>query len=538
MTDMREPSSSASSSSSKQQQQQLLLSSPDSPKSVVENTAAPFHRHNTWRVDTLLKQKQQQQQYGLSSLAPVRQPDAVTAADNDSGSKGMSRILVIQKTVDSLPLCVTSRAASTVTSSSTTMEEDRSVCHFTAVLGSSYREAERDGRNGDTIVAVSGAPFKDPNSVVWATGEPATKKLVVYNHDDDCYTVVTLDKTTESSNLPLADRTNASQKGRKSVLVEIDKESYDATALEATGNPDDVFLEVVNKDTVLDDTTQGGERITVDQVVAAPIAGNSIHSRMIPSLDTGEEDELKCKQYVEEDTIAQLVLSKQYGTLWRTLQESGVSSAMANGALHLPMGVMTGLEFSIYTGDYQMSSIFLASGADPTNNSFCGCAVARTPLFLESVGEDTVSPKHLNIETPIPGFAGLRTLVEPDAAFRDETLAFLWLMEIARGSYQLDLRLEFPRVLSSLRLVCPERDFTTRLKASIYETMLACLRKGLCSTTALEIAGLVTPAAVWSFFTTEVVADCTIIQDQESDSLIGKTICFANQEFELVFLSI
>jgi hypothetical protein len=210
-------------------------------------------------------------------------------------------------------------------------------------------------------------------------------------------------------------------------------------------------------------------------------------------------------------TITPLVSNRCYHDLHIALQAEVTD---INCALDVPVYDMTGLEYSVYEGDWKMASIFFANGADAMKNAFNG--TVQTQASYSGFGSPITlaSFAHLDGETTIPGFDGLRALAMDGNENPDVMLAFLWLMEICSSSYALDLRGEFPRILTSLCLVCPpDNNIGDRLKAKIHQVSLICLRMGLDSTRSLEIIQRVVIDFIWTIFTEEKIVE-TIAEEQ------------------------
>ena len=99
---------------------------------------------------------------------------------------------------------------------------------------------------------------------------------------------------------------------------------------------------------------------------------------------------------------------------------------------------MTCLEYAAWKGDWKLACVLVANGADPQYNSFTGFRASTTNI------QDTRRRRYkpvgpppfvsLNGTTTIPGFAGLRAVVEDDLKNREQMLAFLWLLERCFGS--------------------------------------------------------------------------------------------------------
>jgi hypothetical protein len=185
-----------------------------------------------------------------------------------------------------------------------------------------------------------------------------------------------------------------------------------------------------------------------------------------------------------------------------------------------PFDMMTFLEFCVYIGDWKMACFFFANGASPASNQFNG--VVQTQASSNGFGPPQTLPgfSHLNGDTTIPGFTGLRAIVEPDDENADEMLAYLWLMEICWAGYELDLPEEFSRILTCLAVVCPEHGIGARLQENLRTTSLVCVRKGLSSEQTLKILEMVVTSTIWSFFTEQIVSEC--IREEENRPILNE----------------
>jgi hypothetical protein len=216
-------------------------------------------------------------------------------------------------------------------------------------------------------------------------------------------------------------------------------------------------------------------------------------------LDIGEEGR----------RIEPFVLNGEFFNLFQALSKVKDVNSIDSPAFDM----MTFLEFCVYRGDWKMACFFFANGANPASNRFNG--VVQTHASSNGFGPPQTLPgfSHLNGDTTIPGFTGLRAIVEPDDENADEMLAYLWLMEICWAGYELDLPEEFSRILTCLAVVCPQHGVGACLKENLRTTSLVCVRKGLSSEQTLKILEMVVTSTIWSFFTEQIVSEC-IREDQ------------------------
>jgi len=90
---------------------------------------------------------------------------------------------------------------------------------------------------------------------------------------------------------------------------------------------------------------------------------------------------------------------------------------------------MTGLEYSIFLGDGKMALIFFLRGADPIHNT-CNGEIATAEVYGAA---PDVMPNFTRDGT-IPGFRGLRALIQPHRGNRPVVEQYLWLMELCGSS--------------------------------------------------------------------------------------------------------
>lgn len=94
---------------------------------------------------------------------------------------------------------------------------------------------------------------------------------------------------------------------------------------------------------------------------------------------------------------------------------------------------MTPLEFSVIRGDWEMALLLFLNGADPMFNCFDGTIKSCHELpFLNSI-QDSFKKREF-----IPGFEGLRALVQQDDGDSKAITVCLRLMEILHGDIHLD----------------------------------------------------------------------------------------------------
>lgn len=230
---------------------------------------------------------------------------------------------------------------------------------------------------------------------------------------------------------------------------------------------------------------------------------------------------------------------------------------------------MTCLEYAAWKGDWKLACVLVANGADPQYNSFTGFRASTTNI------QDTRRRRYkpvgpppfvsLNGTTTIPGFAGLRAVVEDDLKNREQMLAFLWLLERCCGSsvpapdnvrrvkelassssrttplktvlstpqQQPDantVRQDFAKIVSCLQLVCLEHQdpepgrncddssnhkiinknscgVVNRLKDVIRTTAAVCLHYGIDTHVTLQILETVILTFLWDWLTVEMIAE-------------------------------
>ena len=108
---------------------------------------------------------------------------------------------------------------------------------------------------------------------------------------------------------------------------------------------------------------------------------------------------------------------------------------------------MTGLEYSIYTGDWKMATLFFLNSADPTYNCFDGTILKSTPSHYHSISDVDLRERSCRVYShpafakvlrqrrkgrgynQISGFDGLYCLANSDHAESDQVMSSLWLMK-------------------------------------------------------------------------------------------------------------
>lgn len=165
----------------------------------------------------------------------------------------------------------------------------------------------------------------------------------------------------------------------------------------------------------------------------------------------------------------------------------------ANRDLGGPNCRMTCLEYAIYHGEWKMACIFFRAGASPEHNRYSGGLNNLRVIENNKI---------------IPGFAGLYALVNPEVEEANKMNSFIWLMEYTSNAVAGEVPEVFvPRVLSSLRTVCPKHDIADRLQANVKATVYQLSFMGIDRPVILEIVKDVIASTIWSFFTGEIVME-------------------------------
>lgn len=152
-----------------------------------------------------------------------------------------------------------------------------------------------------------------------------------------------------------------------------------------------------------------------------------------------------CYEYsrLNKVSMSAAIQNRRYDLVRSNLSQKGFSDD-PNEEIRFSQVYMTGLEYSVYTGDWKMAILFFVQSADPSYNCFDGTiveaeqneslmaqAICRThPAFVLDFAPDG---RRLQI-SPISGFKGLYCLLpsSPTDSTRI-TRCSLWLME---KSYQ------------------------------------------------------------------------------------------------------
>lgn len=109
---------------------------------------------------------------------------------------------------------------------------------------------------------------------------------------------------------------------------------------------------------------------------------------------------------------------------------------------------MTPLEFSVIRGDWEMALLLFLNGADPMFNCFDGTIKSgHEPSFLNAI-QDSFKKREF-----IPGFEGLRALVQQDDGNSQAITVCLRLMEILHGDIHLDSRKDTPMIMEYLSIL-------------------------------------------------------------------------------------
>jgi len=106
-----------------------------------------------------------------------------------------------------------------------------------------------------------------------------------------------------------------------------------------------------------------------------------------------------------------------------------------NEEIPFPTVYMTGLEYSIYKGDWKMAIVFFVHSADPYYNCFDGTILCQNGecqthlAFLQS---------QQRLKSPIAGFPGLHCLLDSNKTDVAITKCTLWLMETSYSQLKMN----------------------------------------------------------------------------------------------------
>lgn len=149
---------------------------------------------------------------------------------------------------------------------------------------------------------------------------------------------------------------------------------------------------------------------------------------------------------------------------------------------------MTGLEYSIYNGDWKMAIVFFINSADPAYNCFDGTILKYSrsqgryvqshshPAFLEERKSRTGDRRRKCVR--IAGFDGLYCLVNSKKRNLDKLMSSLWLMRQAHEIQESPPKKMMEMIACSRRHICNvgcDHIWNTQF-CTIIHTCLLCLR--------------------------------------------------------------
>lgn len=149
----------------------------------------------------------------------------------------------------------------------------------------------------------------------------------------------------------------------------------------------------------------------------------------------------------EEDTerdLATLVISLNYKGV---IQHLTRNQQQANDGLDMVIANITGLEDGVLREDWKMVAIFYLFGAHPKYNCFSG---TLDGVFREET--ENLIIRCFRVNDPIPGYIGLRNLLEENDSYRHGD-AYLSILEILQESDDFVICRDFGSILSHLDLV-------------------------------------------------------------------------------------
>lgn len=199
--------------------------------------------------------------------------------------------------------------------------------------------------------------------------------------------------------------------------------------------------------------------------------------------------------------FAQWVQRCYYDVVISTLRRG---AADANDCLHFDIGFMTGLEYSVFRQDWRMASIFFIHGADPA----CNELASVLQMFDPSAGYDNPTVMSAPDDNEIPGFDGLRTLVEVDDV---QAQSFLWMMEKCYKG-DIDPSEDFRCFLDAMEVTYPFPFGRVELENTMLTSFLGMMRCNFTHQVMQEVAQNILLNMIWI-----VLEDIALLDYVEKD---------------------
>eukprot|EP00593_Proboscia_inermis_P015770 CAMPEP_0171304398 /NCGR_PEP_ID=MMETSP0816-20121228/14140_1 /TAXON_ID=420281 /ORGANISM="Proboscia inermis, Strain CCAP1064/1" /LENGTH=233 /DNA_ID=CAMNT_0011784449 /DNA_START=299 /DNA_END=997 /DNA_ORIENTATION=+ len=137
------------------------------------------------------------------------------------------------------------------------------------------------------------------------------------------------------------------------------------------------------------------------------------------------------KQTEEDHMIAVSISAGDFKKVSIELRKDDTLATRCLRQIHDETFDMTGLEYSVFVGNGKMALLFFLCGADPLHNAFNG-EMETVQSHFDGI-TDVMTP-FTRGET-IPGFRGLRALLQPGDENAHITRKYLWLMERCCGNW-------------------------------------------------------------------------------------------------------
>uniref|UniRef100_A0A7S0G9H8 Uncharacterized protein n=1 Tax=Proboscia inermis TaxID=420281 RepID=A0A7S0G9H8_9STRA len=137
------------------------------------------------------------------------------------------------------------------------------------------------------------------------------------------------------------------------------------------------------------------------------------------------------KQTEEDHMIAVSISAGDFKKVSIELRKDDTLATRCLMQIHDETFDMTGLEYSVFVGNGKMALLFFLCGADPLHNAFNG-EMETVQSHFDGI-TDVMTP-FTRGET-IPGFRGLRALLQPGDENAHITRKYSWLMERCCGNW-------------------------------------------------------------------------------------------------------
>lgn len=208
------------------------------------------------------------------------------------------------------------------------------------------------------------------------------------------------------------------------------------------------------------------------------------------NLRISQADEIRQKSHSGHISMVDAIKQGRYDVVHLHLQ-SRTCSSDPNEEIKFDTVYMTGLEYSIYGGDWKMAILFFINSADPAYNCFDGTILKHSrrlgryvhshshPAFMESNrrGRDGNHNRRKKCNR-IPGFEGLYCLANSKKCDKEKVLSSLWLMRRAYENEKSPPRPMMDTVSLTREHICNIgcHDIWNSSFCDIIYTCLLCLR--------------------------------------------------------------